>query len=91
MKKEPAIGILFAAVTALPAWCAAQDQALRFLDVPPSAVSSTALRNVPLSPEARAGLEKALEAIVAGKKPAVIETKPFGCPLPEPRVSPKRG
>jgi len=62
MKKEPAIGILFAAVTALPAWCAAQDQALRFLDVPPSAVSSTALRNVPLSPEARAGLEKALEA-----------------------------
>jgi peroxiredoxin len=36
-------------------------------------------------------LEKALEAILAGKKPPVRETKPFGCPLPQPRVSPKRG
>lgn len=30
-------------------------------------------------------LEEALAAVVAGKKPAVAETKAFGCPLPEPR------
>jgi peroxiredoxin len=34
-------------------------------------------------------LEKALQAVLAGKMPVVRETKPFGCPLPEPRVSPK--
>lgn len=35
-------------------------------------------------------LEKALQAILAGKKLPIRETKPYGCPLPEPRVSPKR-
>lgn len=29
-------------------------------------------------------LEEALAAVVDGKKPAVAETKAFGCPLPEP-------
>jgi thiol-disulfide isomerase/thioredoxin len=33
-------------------------------------------------------LEKAIEAVLAGKSPPVRETKAFGCPLPE--LSPKR-
>ena len=36
----------------------------------------------------RRDLEKALEAVLAGKALAVVETKAFGCPLPQP-VKPK--
>ena len=33
-------------------------------------------------------LQNAIDAVLAGKLPAVRETKPFGCPLPKRRVQP---
>lgn len=56
------MGVLFAGLAAFASGGAAQDQALRLMDVAPSAVSSDALRHAPLTREARADLERALQA-----------------------------